>query len=135
MNLNHKFLLILLFCTLFFNSCNGKKEKIKEQYQGTWVLIQSSTDGENEGINYSLSQGLVVELHIDTDKEELRVVTNDGKELTRGKLTLYDYYYQSKLPKEQNGIISNLFADLKIKEDGYLHYSTGYDLDYIFEKK
>jgi hypothetical protein len=135
MKLNHKFLLILLFCTLFFNSCNGKKEKIKEQYKGTWVLIRSSTDGEDEGINYSLSQGLVVELHIDTDKEELRVVTNDGKELTRGKLTLYDYYYQSKLPKEQNGIISNLFADIKIKEDGYLHYSTGYDLDYIFEKK
>jgi hypothetical protein len=128
------YLLLLLSVPLFFVSCNGKT---KEKYGGTWVMVRSNTDGKNEGMNYALSQGLVIELQLDTENKTLRVVsqvgTNDPEELNHGELSLRDGYYRSLLPNKNNG--TTVWADIKIKEDGYLHYSTGYDTDWLFEKK
>lgn len=135
MKLSHKFFLILLLSvSLFFVSCNGK---VKEQYGGTWIMVRSNTDGKNEGMNYALSQGLAIELQLDTENKKIRVVTqvgtNEAEELNNGKLSLMDGYYRSWLPNRDTGTAA--WADIKIKDDGYLHYSTGYDVDWLFEKR
>ena len=134
MKLSHKFFLILLLAvSLFFVSCN---EKIKEQYGGTWTMVRSNTDGKNEGMNYALSQGLAIELQLDTENKKIRVVTqvgtNEAEELNHGELSLRDGYYRSLLPNDSG---TTTWADIKIKDDGHLHYSTGYDVDWLFEKK
>lgn len=130
--MNHKFnirILSLICLSFFLISCSGK---LKEQYNGNWVMVKSSTDGENEGINHFISQGLIVELQMDTQNEKFCVLMED-EELNKGKLYKMDGYYRGAIPNGETG--GTLWADIKIKSDGYLHYSTGYNIDYLFVKK
>ena len=55
-------------------------------------MVRSNTDGKNEGMNYALSQGLAIELQLDTENKKIRVVTqvgtNEAEELNHGELSL-----------------------------------------------